>query len=81
MKDWVSGSTWCPVSVAVGTGTKTWSYTIADSTWTAGTRYQIISRARDRALGYDVVLDTITFLFDNQVRSRSYKNQAPLIPA
>ncbi len=64
ISNWVSISTWCPTIVPQGTGPQTWSYTVPAGLLINGNKYQIISRALDRALNYDVVLSTITFLYD-----------------
>ncbi len=78
LNNWVGYSTSCPANVTQGPGTKSWTYAIADSNWTSGTRYRIVSQVRDLAGNAEILMSTATFVFDNSAPQVSV--QAPVSP-
>ncbi|MFA7007455.1 MAG: hypothetical protein WC204_01230, partial [Elusimicrobiales bacterium] len=70
--NWWTGSgwtstpnTWVTPGWTMSSGTDAWNWSFAPpSTLTSGRYYRVVSRARDKALNYDVTLATSTFQYD-----------------
>ncbi|MDI6756458.1 MAG: Ig-like domain repeat protein, partial [Endomicrobiia bacterium] len=73
---WVNYSTSAPASVTAGKGQRDWTYSITDANFTSGTRYRAVSRARDAAGNFEVVMSTVEFIYD-----RTAPETAITIPA